>query len=152
MLGQAMLTPFAVFRDRDTTAPRSTSTLIPTFEVRRGDVTHKDKVIIANLFTRRTYGAPTAEEKRAGYENAVLVATCTAMASLLALIERLLLEGVLIEEGLRQVEMRMPMINSGKFNVPWAETKRVLERLVVPERLRASGVSRIVVCCPSESG
>jgi len=111
------------------------------------------KIIIANLFTRATYGPLTPREPRnpTSYTTSILNATSAAMSALLHGIVDLLEQGVLSDEDVKRLELRMPKINSGKFMVEWAATRRALEGVAVPEGLRGAnedgGGGRVVVCC-----
>jgi len=115
--------------------------------------TTKNKIIIANLFTRTSYGPPTPTERRRAirtgipHTTRILHATSRAMTALLQLIAQLLNTGVLRVEDVAGMEVRMPMINSGAFRVPWEETARVVRGVRVPRRLRGTGAARVGVAC-----
>lgn len=82
------------------------------------------QVYIGCLFTREGYGKPTGKELRDGYENGILDATGAAMLHLMKGLASSIESGELSSTSI--TEVRMPLINSGKFAVPWAKTEAVL--------------------------
>ncbi|OQO09349.1 hypothetical protein B0A48_04747 [Cryoendolithus antarcticus] len=76
--------------------------------------------------------------KKRGSRESILGATGEAMQSLLKQIGE-------VENGATIGSIRMPKINQGLFDVPWARTRAVLDGIEVPEILRSTGVEVVVM-------
>lgn len=93
----------------------------------------KGRHFVGCLFTSAHYG------KRKGTPKQILEATGPAMGDLLRQIEAWNAEHPVkdkdgVGDDLRIKEIRMCKINSGLFNVPWEDTKAVIEKLEIEER------------------
>lgn len=131
------------------------------------------KIIIANLFTRSTYGPPTPQElspskphpnahphpastptptpsPTSTYTHHILSVTHTSLTALLTGLLDLHTQGILSTQDISSMELRMPKINSGRFMVEWELVRQCVEGVVVPSGLREVGWEGGVVVCSLE--
>lgn len=148
--------------DEDELVGQCMITLVPSpvaSNPRPGTTTTTSKIIIANLFTRSTYGPLTPQEldhldslsTTNTYTARVFNATRSSLSALLGGLVDLHTQGILNDQDIRSLELRMPKINSGRFMVDWDSTRACVEGVVVPAGLRERGWrGGVVVCCLDE--